>query len=35
VQRRKIAKSKLQFKEGKRLSNDTVLDENEKWLKEN
>jgi len=35
IQRRKIEKSKLQFKDSKRLSNEKVLDETEKWLKEN
>lgn len=34
IQREKIKKSKLQFKEGKRLSNEKVFEEIEKCLKE-
>lgn len=34
MQRKKVKKSKLQFKEGKRISNGKVFDEIEQWLKE-
>lgn len=34
IQREKIKKSNLQFKEGKRLSNEKVFEEIGKWLKE-
>lgn len=34
IQRKKIKKSKLQFKEGMTISNEKVFDDIEKWLKE-
>ncbi|MBK9334852.1 MAG: hypothetical protein IPM96_21240 [Ignavibacteria bacterium] len=34
IQRKKIRKSKQQFKEGMSISNEKVFDEIEKWLKE-
>ncbi len=34
IQKEKIKKSKLQFKEGKSISNEKVFEETGKWLKE-